>query len=272
MCLCWVKTIHRIENHLLICFSNLALKTVDENDLPRLMSLKEFDLHMMTNCDLNCLSAIFHCTPNLKQFSFTFIHQHLQTTSIDSLFDGNNWQQILTNRLPKLIKFDMYISFLITNQEFDSKRIVESFRCFVKEYPNWHLSVSRWKSFVDFVQCKFKDNDDLKIRIVNLGERIVLRTFDYKCLVKPLKCFSLANICVNTFETISTTDMSFDHYFQSHINSIEFYLPVCEAHKMNLLCRNIPFRNVNHLIIRLSLIKSRLMAFLNSLFRPSEQD
>ncbi len=142
----------------MICFSNLNLKIVNENDLPRLKSLKEFDLHMMTQCDLNCLNSVLHCMPNLEQFSFTFINERVNQPFIDTLLDGNNWQQILRNRLPNLIKFDVHMSLLTTNQQFDSKQILESFRCFVKEYSNWHLSVSRWKSFVDFLPCKLRIN------------------------------------------------------------------------------------------------------------------
>ena len=104
-----------------------------------------------------------------------------------------------------------------------------------------------------------------------LDERIVLRTLNYKHLVPRWKPFTTMNICYGTFEIIST-DLSNtnNHYFQSHNNSIEFYMPTSIERRVNSSCTNIPFRNVDFLVICLSLIESGIISSLKNIFTSSE--
>ncbi|CAF0908414.1 unnamed protein product [Rotaria sordida] len=126
------------------------VQSINEDDLPRVASLKIFDLHILTQCDIHSLGLILHCMPNLREFSFTFIVEHLHTLFIDVLLNGNNWQQILTSHLSHLTKFDIHMSFLTHDGLVNSKLILDSFRCFCTQYDGWHMAISRWKTFQDF--------------------------------------------------------------------------------------------------------------------------
>jgi hypothetical protein len=145
----------------IIFFSNPNVLSINKDKLPRVTSLKIFDLHIFTQCNIHSLARVLHCMPNLQKFSFTFIVEYLHTPFIDVLLNGINWQQMLTSHVPHLIKFDIHISFLTHNGLLNSKLILDSFRCFLTQYHGWHMAISRWTTFQRSILCKSKKSYDL---------------------------------------------------------------------------------------------------------------
>lgn len=141
----------------IIFFSFPNVQSINENNLPRVTSLKIFDLYIFTQCNIHSLACVLHCMPNLQEFSFTFIVEYIHTPSIDVLLNGINWQQLLTSHVPHLIKFDIHISFLTHNRLLNSKLILDSFRCFLTQYHDWHIAISQWTNFQRFILCKSKN-------------------------------------------------------------------------------------------------------------------
>ena len=140
-----------------IClFSIPNLPSINEDDLPTILSLKILDLQILTQCDIHSLDFILHCMPNLQEFSLTLITGRLDTSFIDVLLDGNNWQQMLTRRISNLNKFDFHISFLTDQGLFDLNLILDSFHYFLARYDGWHMAISRWETFKGFIPCKSK--------------------------------------------------------------------------------------------------------------------
>ncbi|CAF3987268.1 unnamed protein product [Rotaria sordida] len=127
------------------------LLSLNEDDLPTIPSLKILDLQIFTEFDIHSLHHILHCIPNLQDFSFTLINEHLDTPFIDDLLDGNNWQQILTRHVSNLNKFNFHMSFLTDEGLFDLNLVLNSFRCFLTRYDNWHMAISRWEIFEEFI-------------------------------------------------------------------------------------------------------------------------
>ena len=56
------------------------------------------------------------------------------------------------------------------------------------------------------------------------------------------------------------------HYFHSHINSIEFYMPKYMEELFIESSPNIPFKNVDFLAIHLSLMKWAIISVLKNIF------
>ncbi|CAF3743671.1 unnamed protein product [Rotaria sordida] len=139
---------------LLFLFSVLNILSINEDDLPTSLLLKSFDLQILTQCDVDSLDIILRCMPNLREFTFTFIVGPLDTPYYNILLDGNNWQQVLTSRVPYLNKFDFHMSFYMFEESFNLDLILNSFRCFVTQYDDWHMAISRWKTFQEPISCK----------------------------------------------------------------------------------------------------------------------
>ncbi|CAF4550065.1 unnamed protein product, partial [Rotaria sp. Silwood2] len=135
-------------------FSIPNLLSLNEDDLPKIPSLKILDLQIFTEFDIHSLHHILHCIPNLQDFSFSLIIEHLDTPFIDDLLDGNNWQQILIRHVSNLNKFNFHMSFLTDEGLFDLNLVLNSFRCFLTRYDNWHMAISRWETFEEFIPSK----------------------------------------------------------------------------------------------------------------------
>ncbi|CAF1283264.1 unnamed protein product [Rotaria magnacalcarata] len=224
---------------------------VNENDLPTVSSLKILDLQILTQSDVHSIDHILHCMPNLQGFSFTLIMEDLDTPCIDDLIDGNVWQQILTRHVSNLKKFDFHMSFLTDERFFDLDLVLNSFRCFLTRYDGWHMAICRWKTFEEPISYK----------------QIVLRTLNYKHLDPRYKCPIATNICCDTFEMMSTdVSNANDHRFQSHNNSIDFYMPGYMERRVFQSSTEVPFRNVDSLVIPLSLMESPIMSLLKNIF------
>ncbi|CAF3211177.1 unnamed protein product [Rotaria sp. Silwood2] len=208
--------------------------SINKNDLPTVASLKKFDLQILTKFDIHSLDVILHCMPNLNELIFTFITKISNTPFIDILFNGHIWQQILINHVPYLNKFNIHISVLTDKGLFDLKSILDSFRCFVTQYDGWHMAVTRLQPFERPIKY----------------EEIVLHTLNYQHLVPRHEYYEITNICCSTIEMISTySSDTNNHRFQSYINSIEFFMPRCMEGQPVQSSSNIPFQNVNSLLI-----------------------
>lgn len=111
----------------------------------------------------------------------------------------------------------------------------------------------------------------LFLTAVHLDKRIVLRTFNYEHREPRYKYSIITNICGGTFKMMSTdVSNTNDHCFQSHNNIIEFYMPRYMERQVIQSSSNIPFRNINYLVIHLSLMESQIISLLNNVFTLSE--
>ncbi|CAF1474791.1 unnamed protein product, partial [Rotaria sordida] len=227
--------------------------SINKNDLPIVASLKKFDLQILTQFDIHSLGLILHCMPNLHEISFTFITKDLNTPFIDVLLNGNIWQQILISHVQYLNKFNIHISLLTDEGLFDLKSILDSFRCFVTQFDGWHMAISRLETFEG----------------PRTYERIVLRTLNYQHLLTQHEYYEITNIRCSTIEMISTYSSDTNNYrFQSHINSIEFFMSRCIERQPVQSSSNIPFRNVDSLLIYL-LEKPSITSFAKNVFTLS---
>jgi hypothetical protein len=111
-------------------------------------------LQILTQFDIHSLSLILSCMSNLRELNFTYITEHLDTPFIDLLINGNIWQQILTSHVPYLNKFNIHMS-LLTPERLDLKSILDSFRCFVRQYHGWQMAVSQWETYGHSIPCKW---------------------------------------------------------------------------------------------------------------------
>ncbi|CAF1644962.1 unnamed protein product [Rotaria sordida] len=208
--------------------------SINKDDLPIVASLKKFDLQILTQFDIHSLSLILYCMPNLQDINFTFITEYFDTPYIDVLLNGNIWQQILISHVPYLNTFNIHISLLTNDGLFDLQSILDSFRCFLTQFDGWHMAISRLETFRYSIPYK----------------RIVLRTLNYQHSVARYKYFEIPDICCSTFEMISTDSSDAnDHRFQSHINSIELFMPRYMERQAIQLSSNIPFRKIYSLVI-----------------------
>ncbi|CAF3427275.1 unnamed protein product, partial [Rotaria sp. Silwood2] len=158
-------------------FSIPNLLSLNEDDLPKIPSLKILDLQIFIEFDIHSLHHILHCIPNLQDFSFSLIIEHLDTPFIDDLLDGNNWQQILIRHVSNLNKFNFHMSFLTDEGLFDLNLVLNSFRCFLTRYDNWHMAISRWETFEEFIPF-FMDSyrNESREYVDNLSSLIDLST------------------------------------------------------------------------------------------------
>ncbi|CAF4658888.1 unnamed protein product [Rotaria socialis] len=155
-----------------------SLPSIDDNDLPKSLLLKKFDLQMlMIRCDIQ-----FRSMPNLHRFVFTIIvDKNISPFTMD-LINGQNWREMLTCHVPYLNKFDFHMSLLTNDQPIDLDNILNSFRPFINLYEKWDMRISRWKFmpyvpylplFPSFSLVK-KDDDDSKKYLDNLSRLVNL--------------------------------------------------------------------------------------------------
>lgn len=66
------------------------------------------------------------------------------TNIIDVLY-GEFWEDLLSQYVPRLCKFDFFISVVYAGiQPVDLDDIVNSFQYFVTRYDGWHMAASQW--------------------------------------------------------------------------------------------------------------------------------
>jgi hypothetical protein len=139
---------------LFLFFSVPNLSSINQNDLPILLSLKSFDLQVLTKCDIHSLRLILRCMPNLQEFNLTLFIGLLGRQYFHILLDGNNWQQMVASHVPYLKKFEFHICFFIMPEPMDIDGILNSFQYFVTQFDGWHMAISRWKIYRGVTPCK----------------------------------------------------------------------------------------------------------------------
>ncbi|CAF0820182.1 unnamed protein product [Rotaria sordida] len=185
-----------------------------QDNLPVLPYLKFFDLQTITMCNIDSLSIILRCMPNLRQFIFTITSSKRISRYIRDLLDGYKWQHLFSIRA--VINMD---------------DIIHSFQYFVEHYDGWHMSV----------ECSRLWTEKLK-------EYISLRTLTYSTNRREYNSLEPSMI-LGTLHVQSTliTDDQY-HNFHQHNTKLKVIVPINIAITGNLPS-SVPFQNVQHLVI-----------------------
>ena len=108
--------------------------------------------------------------------------------------------------------------FLLLKFNFD-KIVCRSLTSARHIYITWNNLLIKWFT---------KGKTQFGMTVDFLSHHYFLRTLNYKHLKQRYKCPITTNICCHIFEMMSTdVSNTNDHRFQSHNNSIEFYMPRC---------------------------------------------
>ena len=117
--------------------------------MPILSDLKFFDLYAVEIENISFLNDILNCMPNLIQFTFTFTLLNKVLTRTIDVMNGYFWEDLLSQKIPHLCKFDFFISVLFIGwMIIDIDPIIDSFEYFVTHYDAWHMSANRWISCI----------------------------------------------------------------------------------------------------------------------------
>ncbi|CAF0756472.1 unnamed protein product [Rotaria sordida] len=109
------------------------LSPINENDLPILSQLTNFNLLIGASCDIWSISSILHCMPNIKHFYFYLLVQTSSWPFTNQYLDGYVWQQILENNLSYLPKFEFHMTITKRIPKLDLDFVINSFNYFVKK-------------------------------------------------------------------------------------------------------------------------------------------
>jgi hypothetical protein len=113
--------------------------------VPILSHLTFLDLYTVEIEDVSFLDDILNCMPNLIQFTITVMLSRKILTDIIDVLDGYFWEELLSQHVPRLCKFDFFISVIHTGPQLvDLDDIVDSFEYFRTRYDGWHMTASRW--------------------------------------------------------------------------------------------------------------------------------
>ncbi|CAF3013411.1 unnamed protein product [Rotaria sp. Silwood2] len=208
-----------------------TLPTAFQDNLPVLPYLKFFDLQTTTMCNIDSISVILRCMPNLRQFVFTLTSSKQISRYIHDLLDGYGWQQILTSHASNLKKFDFLIGLFGIRAFINMDYIVHSFQYFVAHYDGWHMTIERSRLWAEKSE-----------------EYISLRTLTYS--TNRRECNSLeSSMVLGTLHVQSTliTDDQY-HNFHQHNTKLEVIVPINMAMTGNLPF-SVPFQNVQQLVI-----------------------
>ena len=119
----------------------IRLPTSYENNPPIVPSIRKFELNIGAICSFDSLDFILHCMPNLRLFSIAVIYKSSMPLCWRNLFDGYQWQQILTNKTPYLNEFDIFIWINDLDLVSDVNTTLESFDYFTNKYNDWHVAI-----------------------------------------------------------------------------------------------------------------------------------
>jgi hypothetical protein len=81
--------------------------------------------------------------PNLRQFIVVVIYRSSVPLTWTNLFDGYQWQQILTNNTPYLDTFNISIWVEDINLIPDVNTTLKSFDYFTNKYKDWYVAIER---------------------------------------------------------------------------------------------------------------------------------
>jgi hypothetical protein len=82
--------------------------------------------------------------PNLIRLYFTLATQSSGWPFPGELLDGCVWKQMLELYNPHLSTFEFHMSIIKSLPKLYLDIVVNSFKCLVTKYPNWHMVIERW--------------------------------------------------------------------------------------------------------------------------------
>lgn len=100
---------------------------------------------------------MLRCVPNLRQLIVTIIYRYSPSPNWRDVFDGQQWEQILSTNTPRLDVFDILL--IIDRLSFvpNPYATLNSFDGFSKKYPDWYVAIHR-QPCVNHVPSKSRPN------------------------------------------------------------------------------------------------------------------
>ncbi|CAF4923356.1 unnamed protein product, partial [Rotaria sp. Silwood1] len=176
--------------------STISLNDTDYPILPKLIS---FNLAVFLIYDIYAIAYMLRCMPNLNRFNFFLVAQMRGLLYYCGLFNGYVWEDILKRYAPCLSTFEFQISIQKNLSNLQLDYIVNSFQYFVRKYPNWNMTIGRWRLASEIPE-----------------EFVMLKTLNYD-KHKPNVKMLIHNISSQSYETRSTTPINDRHLFYSNI-------------------------------------------------------
>ncbi|CAF2969993.1 unnamed protein product [Rotaria sp. Silwood2] len=227
------------------------LPSTNKDNLPISRSIKSFELNIYKECDFPELNLILRCMPNLRRFNIAARSSLSNSPFSATLFDGYQWEQLLTIHVPHLDTIDFYLYMTNPSRSIDSIAIIHSFKYFLTKFNDFHVAISR---------SQFRPNDQRKIKfIIDLlnsenpceyfsGENVRLRAFMYSKKARHIYFLGEKMILGSLNMTSSVTIDAEKHLFYSHLKNLHLFIP------LNMEVIYIPsssplFQNLDHLII-----------------------
>ncbi len=81
--------------------------------------------------------------PNLRRFIIAIIYLSSIPFDWRNVFDGYQWQQILTTNTPHLDIFDIFLLTKDLNLVSDVNATLKSFDYFTNKYDDWYVAIHR---------------------------------------------------------------------------------------------------------------------------------
>ena len=123
-----------------------TLLSTYETHPPVLPSLKSFEFCIMTLCGFRSLSFILRCMPNLRQFSITIISTSSSSQLYENMFNGNQWEHLLTANSLQLDVFDVLLRIRNSDLQLDKNVVINSFNSFARKYDDWYVAVHQFQT------------------------------------------------------------------------------------------------------------------------------
>ncbi|CAF4106821.1 unnamed protein product, partial [Rotaria sordida] len=180
--------------------------------------------------------------PNLHQFIISIENLQFISSYWNHLLNGHNWQQLLTNYLPHLDVFDLFITVLIHRNSpvLDMKAVVHSFEYFSAKYDDWYITINQSRFSINRQTQQvelhaLRCSKELRYQYVNL-RRTVLGT-------------------INMYSTAITNAQMQAFYYDTVRLQIDIPLNCTFSNNLPMFT---PYQNINDLVIRIEPLKTSL--------------
>ncbi|CAF4075935.1 unnamed protein product [Rotaria sordida] len=198
--------------------------------------------HANTKCDFDSLNRILRYMPNLHQFIISIENSRFISSSWNHLLNGHNWQQLLTNYLPHLDVFDLFITVFIHRNSpvLDMKAVVHSFEYFSAKYDDWSIKIN---------QSRFSINR--RTQQVELHALRCSKALRYQYV-------NLRRTVLDTINIYSTaiTNAQMQAFYYGTVR-LQIDIPLNSTFSNNLLMFS-PYQNINDLVIRIEPLRTSL--------------
>ncbi|CAF3298577.1 unnamed protein product [Rotaria sp. Silwood2] len=254
-------TIKSTEQPMSISINVPSLPSINEDDLPKSLLLKKFDLQIvMIRCDIQLIGLILRCMPNLHRFVFTIIVDKNISPFMMDLINGQNWREMLTCHVPYLNKFDFHMSLLTNGQPIDLDNILNSFRSFINLYEKWDMCISRWKFMPYIPYLPLFPFEHIHLWTLNYNHVITRREYDMPTI-----------IISDTFDIRSTNRFNlnkYHHHFPG--KKMHFFMTkkTITTTTAPQLATTVTCENINYIICHLAYPYPAIISYLeNSMIR-----